>query len=139
MKDLDSFDEVGMWVSTYPCSLMVSGASLYLYECPMKVILAGWANGAGPASWRLKIERARFFQWFHITSCSFHVFCGNPMIFWSIVELKSTQLWSFIIFFLLLLHIFDFQLRQDSQIARWGTQIGQISLDTMIFLAKIVF
>ena len=61
------------------------------------------------------------------------------MIFWSIVELKSTQLWSFIIFFLLLLHIFDFQLRQDSQIARWGTQIGQISLDTMIFLAKIVF
>ena len=48
MKDLDNFDEVGMWVSTYPCSLMVSGASLHLCECPMKVILADWANRAEP-------------------------------------------------------------------------------------------
>ena len=99
MTQADNFDEVWMWVSTYPCCLMVSGASLHLCECPMKVFSADWANRAEPASQRPKIERARFFHWLHITSCSFRVCWGNPMIFWWIVVLKSTQLWSFINFF----------------------------------------
>ena len=99
MTEADKFDEVWMWVSTYPCCLMVSGASLHLCECHMKVFLADWANRAEPASQRPKIERARFFHWLHITSCSFRVCWGNPMIFWWIVVLKSTQLWSFINFF----------------------------------------
>jgi len=46
VKDLDNFDEVGIWVSTCPCGLMVSGASLHLCECPMKVISTDWDNRA---------------------------------------------------------------------------------------------
>ena len=99
MTQADNFDEVWMWVSTYPCCLMVLGASLHLCEYPMKVFSADWADRAEPASQRPKIERARFFHWLHITSCSFRVCWGNPMIFWWIVVLKSTQLWSFINFF----------------------------------------
>ena len=62
MTQADNFDEVGMWVSTYLCCLMVSGASLHLCEYPMKVFLADWADRAEPASQRPKIERARFFH-----------------------------------------------------------------------------
>ena len=74
------------------CSLMVSVGSFLLYDCLMKVILAGWANWAGPDGRRPNIERARFFHWLQITSCCFCVCWGNPTIFKSIVVLKSTQL-----------------------------------------------
>ena len=57
----------------------------------------GWASKPKAQNWESKV-----FHWLHITSCSFRVCWGNPMIFWWIVVLKSTQLWSFINFFLLL-------------------------------------